>query len=284
MARTGLGRGLDALIGVARPAASAPPTQPGTLEVPIEEIRRNPQQPRRVFDATELDALAASIREHGILQPILVSRVDGGYQLIAGERRIQAARLAGLTRIPAVVREDLTHSSLELALTENLQRADLNGIEQAYAYRTLIETYSLTQEELARRLGRSQPTISNTLRLLNAPQELQDAVIEGRISEGHLRALLPLDVEQAQLAFRQVITSKLSVRQTEKLVRRLTRAPRRRRTREPEIERMQDDLRAALGTKVQVTTGKRGGRITIDFYSNEELERLYELLLQSAKR
>lgn len=283
MAKTGLGRGLDALIGVARPAAVPPPAQT-VLELPLDEIRSNPQQPRRVFDAAELDALAASIREHGVLQPILVSRTGGGYQLIAGERRLQAGRLAGLTRIAAVVREDLTHSSLELALAENLQRTDLNGIEQAYAYKALVENYSLTQDELARRIGRSQPTISNTLRLLHAPQELQDAVIDGKISEGHLRALLPLEGEQATLGLRQVISSKLSVRQTEELVRRLTRRSRRRRTSDPEVERMQGELRAALGTRVKVTQGKRGGRITIDFYSAEEFERLYELLLQAARR
>lgn len=285
MARTGLGRGLDALIGAARgPQPGAADARTPTLEIPLDAIQSNPHQPRRVFDRSELEALAASIREHGILQPVLVSREDGAYRLIAGERRVQAARLAGLLKIPAVVREDLTHSSLELALTENLQRADLNGIEQAYAYKTLIEHYGLSQDELGRRVGKSQPTISNTLRLLHAPQQLQDAVIDGRISEGHLRALLPLEREQAGIALGQVIDNKLSVRQTEELVRRLLRKPRRRRVADPELQRAQDELRRALGTKVQIVSGRRGGRITIDFYSAEEFERLYELLLQAARR
>lgn len=285
MARTGLGRGLDALIGAARgPQPGPADARTPTLEIPLDAIQSNPHQPRRVFDRSELEALAASIREHGILQPVLVSREDGAYRLIAGERRVQAARLAGLLKIPAVVREHLTHSSLELALTENLQRADLNGIEQAYAYKTLIEHYGLSQDELGRRVGKSQPTISNTLRLLHAPQQLQDAVIDGRISEGHLRALLPLEREQAQIALGQVIDNKLSVRQTEELVRRLLRKPRRRRVADPELQRAQDEIRRALGTKVQIVSGRRGGRITIDFYSAEEFERLYELLLQAARR
>lgn len=282
MAKTGLGRGLEALIG-ARPS-TLPAALPGVPEVPLDAIERNLDQPRKVFDHGELQALATSIREHGVLQPILVSRTDRGYRVIAGERRVQAARLAGLARIPAVVREDTSHSSLELALIENLQRADLNGIEQAFAYRTLIEHHGLSQEELGRRVGRSQPTISNTLRLLQAPQELQDALIDGRISEGHLRTLLPLEPEQAKIVLRQVIDNKLSVRQTEELVRRLARSPRRRRMTDPEVARAQDQLRAALGTKVQVTMGRRGGRISIDFYSAEEFERLYELLLQTAAK
>lgn len=289
MARTGLGRGLDALIG-ARPAPVpvAPPRADGQrpagegipIEIPLEQIERNPAQPRRIFDRTELEALAASIREHGVLQPIVVSRADGKYQLVAGERRVQASRIAGLARIPAVVSEDVRHSSLELALIENLQRADLNAIEEAHAYRELIEQHSLTQEEIALRVGRKQSTISNTLRLLAAPQELQDSVIDGRITEGHLRSLLPLEGEQAKLALRQVIQSRLNVRQTEALVRRLVAAPRRRKLDDPDVARAQDELRAALGTKVQITRGRRGGRITIDFYSAEEFERLYELLRQ----
>lgn len=286
MAKTGLGRGLEALIGGRASGAPAvsPIAIPGVYEIPLDSIERSPDQPRRVFDQSELHALAASIREHGVLQPVLLSRANGGYRLIAGERRVQAARLAGLKGIPAVVRNDPAHSTLELALIENLQRADLNGIEQAYAYRTLLEHHGLSQEELGRRVGRSQPTISNTLRLLQAPQELQDAVIDSRITEGHLRALLPLEPEQAKIILRQVIANKLSVRQTEELVRRLARKSRRRRMTDPDLERAQDELRAALGTKVQVTMGRRGGRISIDFYSAEEFERLYELLLHAARR
>jgi ParB family chromosome partitioning protein len=277
MAKTGLGRGLDALIGARQPTpvAASAETQ---VEIPLDRIDRNPAQPRRVFDRTELEALATSIREHGVLQPVVVTRVDGRYRLIAGERRVQAARLAGLDRVPAVVREDGRHSALELALIENLQRADLNAIEEAQAFRKLIEEHQLTQDEIALRVGRKQSTISNTLRLLSAPQELQDAVVDGHISEGHLRALLPLDAEQAKLVVRQVITDKLNVRQTEALARRLASGARRRRAHDPDVTRAEGELRAALGTKVTIRRGRRGGRITIDFYSAEEFERLYELL------
>ncbi len=281
MARSGLGRGLDALIGARQTPQLHAPADAPTVEIPIEAIDRNPSQPRRIFDRAELEALAASIREHGVLQPVVVSRVDGRYRLIAGERRVQAARLAGLARVPAVMREDTKHSSLELALTENLQRTDLNAIEEAQAYRQLIEEHGLTQDVIAQRVGRKQSTISNTLRLLSAPQELQDAVIDGRISEGHLRALLPLEGEQARLALRQVVQSHLNVRQTEALVRRLVAGPRRRRLDDPEVVRAEGELRAALGTRVQITRRRRGGRITIDFYSAEEFERLYESLLHT---
>lgn len=282
MAKTGLGRGLDVLIGVARPATPAPAIAPATPDIPLDSIERNSAQPRRIFPRDELEALAASLKEHGMLQPIVVSKTDNGYRLIAGERRVQAARLAGLHRIPAVVREDPRHSTLELALVENLQRADLNAIEQAQAYRVLLEQHGLSQDDIAHRLGRSKSAVSNTLRLLSAPEELQDAVIAGQITEGHLRALLPLSGEQAKLSLRQIISNKLNVRQTEALVRRLARTPRRKRLADPEVLRAQDELRAALGTKVSVATGRRGGRITIDFYSAEEFERLYELLLRSA--
>lgn len=280
MAKTGLGRGLDALIAAARPPAEAAgPAQ----QIPLERIEPNPEQPRRVFGRDELESLAASIKEHGVLQPVIVVARGQGYRLVAGERRVQAARLAGLAAIPAVVRDDAAHSALELALVENLQREDLNAIEQAQAYRVLQEQYALSQDEIARRVGKGKSTVSNTMRLLAAPQELQDAVIAGQISEGHLRALLPLEPDRARVALREVILNQMSVRQTEALVRRLARGGRRRRASDPEVARAQDELRASLGTKVRITSGRRGGRITIDFYSAEEFERLYELLLRAAE-
>lgn len=279
MAKTGLGRGLDALISAARtPAAEL---TSAAQEIPLERIERNPEQPRRVFSPEELQSLAASIKEHGVLQPVLLLAHGRGYRLIAGDRRVQAARLAGLDRVPAVVRDDATHSSLELALVENLQRTDLNAIEQAQAYRLLQEQYGLSQDDIAQRVGRGKSTISNTMRLLAAPQELQDAVIAGEITEGHLRALLPLEPERATVAVREVILNQMSVRQTEALVRRLVRGGRRRRASDPEMARAQDELRARLGTKVKITAGRRGGRISIDFYSAEEFDRLYELLLRA---
>jgi ParB family transcriptional regulator, chromosome partitioning protein len=280
MARTGLGRGLDALIPT---AATRAPAAPSTTDIPLAEIRPNPEQPRRSFGQEELESLAASIREHGVLQPIVVQRREGQYTLIAGERRVQAARLAGLLRVPAIVRSDPAHSSLELALVENLHRTDLNAIEQARAYRLLQEQYGFSQEAIAQRLGRSKPAISNTLRLLGAPSALQEALLAGQIAEGHLRALLSLDEQTAQAALGQVLANRLSVRQTEALARRLERPHRRHRTVDPDVARAQDELRRRLGTKVRVAMGRRGGRIIVDFYSAEEFERLYELLLGAGR-
>ncbi len=213
-----------------------------------------------------------------------MERAGRGFRLIAGERRLQAAKLAGLSQIPAVVRNDAQHSALELALVENLQRADLNAIEEAHAYRALMREHGFSQEKIAARLGRSPSTISNTLRLLGAAQELQDAVVSGQISEGHLRALLPLAPEQARLAVRQVILNRLSVRQTEALARRLVPSPGRKPANGADVDRARDELRAALGTKVEIVAGRRGGRIVIDYYSAEEFERLFELLRSLAGR
>lgn len=285
--RTGLGRGLDVLLGdrVSAAAPSAPP--PGIAEIPLEKVSPNPQQPRRSFPAEDLDQLAASIRRHGVLQPIVVSRSAGGYELVAGHRRVLAARLAGRTSIPAVIRDDVT-DRLELALVENVQRSDLNALEEGRAYRLLMETYGLTQQQLGERVGRSQSTVANTLRILDAPQILQDALVEGRITEGHLRALLPLRTSDTSVALAEVIAKALSVREAEALARRL--AGRRgkhdgriARGIDPEVKARTADLRAALGTKVEIHKGRKGGTIRIDFYSDDDFERLYELLTQGTK-
>ena len=199
MARTGLGRGLDVLLGQAPSTSATPAAAVSTTEIPLERIRPNPQQPRTNFDRDGIAELAASIGRHGVLQPIVVSRDGDGYELIAGQRRVLAARVAGKTTIPAVVRDDV-RDRLELALVENLQRADLNAIETARAYKVLMETYDLTQEQLAERVGKSRSQVANMLRTLTAPQPLQDAVIEGKISEGHLRALLSLPLSDALTA------------------------------------------------------------------------------------
>src|SRR5437899_12596854 len=224
MAR-GLGRGLDVLlvqttpsIGVAQPLA---PT-----EIPLEKVTPNRQQPRAAFDPEGLSELAASIRRHGVLQPIVVSRHGDGFELVAGHRRVLAARLAGRTTIPAVVRDDVG-DRLELALVENIQRTDLNAIEAARAYKHLMETYDLTQEQLAQRLGKSRSAGANTLRTLSAPQPLQDAVVDGRIGEGHLRALLPLPLSDALHALATVVSKSLSVREAEALARKMVHPTRR---------------------------------------------------------
>ena len=213
MARTGLGRGLDVLLG-GPPPAPAPVAMPsGALEIPLELVQPNRQQPRQHFDQAAIAELATSITAHGVLQPIVVSRVagTGGYELIAGHRRVLASRVAGKTTIPAVVREDVG-DRLELALVENLQRTDLNAIETARAYKLLMETYDLTQEQLAERVGKSRSAVANTLRALSAPQVLQDAVQDGKITEGHLRALLSLPLSDAVRALGYILAKGLSVR------------------------------------------------------------------------
>ena len=288
MARTGLGRGLDVLLG--QPHAPAPTATPqaGTTEVPLERIRPNPQQPRTRFDTEGIAELAASIRRYGVLQPIVVSREGDGYELVAGHRRVLAARLADRTTIPAVVREDV-RDRLELALVENLQRTDLNAIETARAYKLLMETYDLTQEQVAERVGKSRSQVANMLRTLTAPQALQDAVLEGKIREGHLRALLPLPLSDALNALATVIARQLSVRDAEALVRKMVHPPRRSRSRprlrggDPDLAQVTSELRAALGTKVEVLRGRKGGRIAIDYYSDEDFERLYELLVRAGR-
>lgn len=275
----GLGRGLGALI----PQRVA--TSTGSNEISLARIRPNPRQPRQHFHDGELEALAASIREHGVIQPILVTETVNGYQLIAGERRVRAARLAGLERIPAVIRQLADSQQLELALVENLQRADLDAIESAQAYQQLLDQFGFTQERLAQRLGRARSTIANTLRLLDLDSTVQAAIADGAISEGHGRALggIPTDHQRRLLA--TVVGQALSVRQTEELVRRL-REPRRpaegpvaAADRDPDRERVEEDLRRALGTKVSLARARRGGRIVIEYYSDEEFGRLYERLV-----
>jgi ParB family chromosome partitioning protein len=274
---SGLGRGLSSLI----PQRGQPS---GLTEIPIARIQPNPRQPRQRFDADELEALAASIREHGVLQPVLVTETLDGYQLVAGERRFRASQLAGLERIPAVIRQLADHAQLEVALVENLQRADLGPLEEAGAYRALIGEFELTHEEIARRVGRAKSTITNTLRLLDLEPRVQDALAEGRLSEGHARAIGGLPLEQQPRVATTVVDQGLSVRQTEELVRRLREpreaprnvaAPRL----DPDLERVEDELRRRLGTKVTLARSRKGGRIIIEFYSDEELGQLYDRLI-----
>jgi ParB family chromosome partitioning protein len=273
----GLGRGLASLIPQ-RPAGS------GHTEIPIARIRRNPYQPRQATDEAALQALAASIAEHGVLQPILVTATLDGYQLVAGERRLRAAEMAGLERIPAVVREIAEQAQLELALVENLQRADLNALEEAHAFRQLIDEFGLDQEAVAHRVGRARSSVANTLRLLDLAPAVQAALAAGEISAGHARAIAGLDDPAAQVVLAASVVSRgLSVRQTEELARRMKEpaaaAPPGRATIDPDLERLEGELRTALGTRVSVTATRKGGRITIDYYSGEDFDRLYERLM-----
>lgn len=280
--RRGLGRGLEALIPVAeRPAG-------GVVVVPVSAISPNPMQPRTSLDADELAELAASIREHGLIQPLIVTQLGPErYQLIAGERRLQAARMAGLAAVPTIVKEATPQQALELALVENIQRADLNALEEANAFHQLVEEFGLTQEQVADRVGKSRVTVTNTLRLLKLPPEVQRALADGTIHEGHARALLGLPTAQAQTAaLRVVVRRALSVRQTEEMVRRLNAdAPARKVPRgvSPETLALEEEFRRSLGTKVDLRRNRTGaGTLVIHFYSEEELQSLYDAIVGAA--
>jgi ParB family transcriptional regulator, chromosome partitioning protein len=275
----GLGRGLEALI----------PRGAGGTEVeqlPVDRIARNPHQPRERFDDEQLRELADSIRSHGVIQPIVVrSLPDGSYELIAGERRLRASRLAGLTTIPGIVRESAGGEQLQLALIENLQRTDLNPIEQAAAFRELTDRFGMTHEAVARQVGKSRVSISNALRLLDLAPETQHAILDGRISEGHGRALAAITIPELQRAVLAIVlTRQLSVRQTEELVRRKREQPAARsRTELPgDLADVEAQLRGLLATRVGIVRTRRGGRVVIDFYSDEELDRIYSIITRGA--
>ena len=276
--KRGLGRGLDALIPVSETSA-------GVSQLPVSAIGRNPRQPRTRLDPTELEELANSIREHGVIQPLVVaqSAYPGQYTLITGERRLEAARLAGLPTVPALIREATDQQLLELALVENIQRSDLGPLETAHAYKHLAEDFGLSHEEIAAKVGKKRVTVTNTLRLLKLPARLLDALASGQITEGHARALLALPNPQAQTAaFATVVNKGLNVRQTEELVRRLLGqqdARPAKPTRQAESDALATRLREALGTKVALKRGRKGGTIIIHFYSDEELNAIAEAIL-----
>jgi ParB family chromosome partitioning protein len=272
--RHGLGRGLGALLSRG-PESAGPVT-----DLPVDSITANPQQPRKVFEDKALQQLAESLRQSGVLQPIVVRRVNGGYQLIVGERRWRAAKLAGLSQIPAVVREATDAQSLELALVENLLREDLNPIEEAEAYQRLLAEFGWTQEELAQRVGRDRSTIANCLRLLKLPEVIQTDLRAGRLSMGHARALLSLTAPLDQLRLRaEILAHSWSVRATEEGVKRgRSKSSERPRRRSPEMVALEDTLRSALATRVRVVGTERAGRIEIAYSSREELDRVVELV------
>jgi ParB family transcriptional regulator, chromosome partitioning protein len=281
--KSGLGRGLGALIPGTDANAGA--DSGGVIQVSVDLVSPNPRQPRSNFDPSGLEELTASIREHGVLQPLIVTPVEaeGSYVLIAGERRLQAARLAGLSNVPVIIRQANDQQRLELAIIENIQRADLNALEEAEAYRQLAEDFDLSHEEIALRVGKSRVAVTNTLRLMRLPDAVKNALIEEKVSEGHARALLALATPEAQVAaLKTVLTQELNVRQTELLVRKLggekpsvrkVAAP------VPEIAALEERLRTSLGTKVIMRAGRKGGTVTIHYYSNEELEALMGKLL-----
>ena len=283
--RRALGRGLGALIPQGAPLA--PPVE---RRVPIAEIRPNPRQPRRVFDENRLAELAESIHHQGMLQPLVVRQVDQGYELIIGERRLRAAQRAGLDRVSVVIKEVSDAESLEMALVENIQREELTPVEEALAYRQLMEEFHLTQEEVAARVGKSRPVVTNLLRVLSLPDEITEAIDQGSLSVGHARALLALETPEHQIELaRRVMQQGLSVRETETLVARLPEAAspgdslRRQDGDRParldlHLGALEQELIRALGTKVRLHPRKKGGRIEIEYYSNEELEGLVRRL------
>ena len=278
--RPALGRGLDALFS----SGERPAREEGVRSVPIDRIIPNPRPPRTTMNREQLAELAASITAHGLIQPLVVTETVEGYVLIAGERRWRASQMAGLEQVPVIVKETTPQDMLELALIENIQRADLNSLEEAHAYRQLIDEFGLTQEEVAERVGKARTTVTNLLRLLTLPDTIQTAVAEGRISGAHARALLPLPTAEMQLAtMNQIVRLGLSVRQTEAMVSDLTAAerptPRPRKQLPPELADLQQRFEGALGTRVNIEKGAKGGRVVIYFYSDDDLNALYETIL-----
>ncbi len=284
--KSGLGRGLDALIPGSGFSTEGQPPRSGITQIPVERISRNPRQPRSNFQTEELAELAVSIQEHGIIQPLIVRQADtqGQFVLIAGERRLLAARQAGLSEVPAVIRDASEQELVELALVENVQRADLSPLETAEAYRQLADDFQLGHEEIAARVGKSRTAVTNTLRLLKLPEPLLQALAGGQISEGHARALLALSSPQAQVAaLAIVVRDDLNVRQTEALVRKYSgQRPHGKaiQTLSPEMSALEERLRNRLGTRVTlIPRGRRGGTLTIHYYSDEELNALVFNLL-----
>ena len=275
--RPALGRGLSALIPT--PAASS------TVDtVDIDLVVPNPHQPRHHFDEASLQELAESIAEHGLLQPLVVTRVPSDlgpatYQLIAGERRLQAARRAGITRVPVVLKEASDAQLLEMALVENIQREDLNPIEEAVAFKRLAEDFAMTQEQIARRVGRSRVAVANTVRLLSLEDDIRASLVSGQISEGHARALLAIDDRALRLdTWRKIVSSSLTVRQAEEIAKQLKSAHGTRRDGrslrriDPQTRAVEDELRTALGARVALVRARTGGRIIISFHNDDELD------------
>lgn len=276
----GLGKGLGALLGE---SALSEPSPDGAVRLPLQKVEPNPLQPRKTFEPEALDELAASIREHGVIQPLTVRKMPSGfYQIIAGERRWRAARLAGLDEVPVVIIEADDKKAMELALIENLQRADLNPIEEAQGYQQLMQEYGMTQEQAAARVGKSRPAVANAMRLLALPQPVLELVRSGKLSAGHARALLALKTQGEQHAVAQkVIALQLSVRQTEAMCKKMSKIS----TPAPQkplavdyLAECQKELSKRLGRGVKIVAGKRKGRVELEYYGEEDLQRLYEAL------
>lgn len=276
--KRGLGRGLGALI----PADSSQDSSAGGVRtVPVNIIVPNPHQPRGKMDREKLQDLATSIKVHGLIQPLIVAERPGGFTLIAGERRWRAAQLAGLTEVPVVVKETTPQEMLELAIIENIQRADLNALEEALAYRQLMDEFGLTQEEVAAQVGKGRSTVANLVRILTLPEPVQEAVLDGDISGAHARELTRLPTPEMQInAMRQVVKLHLSRRQTITLVDNLLveekPKPKSKPSLSPELKALQTQFEQSLGTRVNIEKGKKGGKVVIHYYSDDDLQAIYE--------
>lgn len=276
----GLGRGLDALIPTSKEDVEVEKVSIDAgeeSEIKISDIKPNPHQPRRHFDEGSLKELAASIKEHGILQPLVVSKEKDGYVLIAGERRLRAAKLAGFSKVSVILRTTREQQKLELALIENVQRADLNVLEEAGSYKKMIDEFNMTQDEVAKKVGKSRSSIANVLRLLTLPIEVKKGLREGKITEGHARTVLALPTVEQQVAlYNQIISGKLNVRQAESKVKRGGKST----SGEVDLELkdLEGKLEKTLGSKVKIQKKGKGGKIMIEYYSDEELERITKKL------
>lgn len=280
-----LGRGLEALIPqrIYNPVSTiAVPEESDTekiKEIDIDQIKVNPYQPRQHFDAGKIYELIESVREHGIIQPLIVTRQKDGYELIAGERRLKAAKACGFKTVPAVTRDASTQQKLEVSLVENLQRQDLNPIDEALAYQRLINEFHLTQEQVAKKIGKARASVGNTLRLLALPEEIQLALIEGRLSSGHAKVILSLTDPKEQLAcFKKIVQGKLTVRDAEKEVRRIAGREAKIKDQDFVVLEQEEKLREALGTKVRIEKRGKKGRIVIEYYSEEDFKELLNRL------
>lgn len=274
MKKSGLGKGLGALI----PENEQELTN-SVVELKITDIESNEKQPRKIFDDEALRNLADSISEHGVVQPIIVRKVENGYQIVAGERRWRASRLVGKKTIPAIIKDYSNIEVMEIALIENIQREDLNPIEEAAAYKSLLEEYNMTQEDIAKRISKSRPAIANSLRLLSLQEPIKNLVIEGKISAGHARALLAIEDEKKQLEIAQsIIEKQLNVRAIESIATKNKKEQKPKPKKDIEILELEERLKRQLGTKVTILHKDSKGKIEIEYYSNDDLERILELL------
>lgn len=278
--RPALGKGMGALL-----SAATPETNGRFFLCAIEELKPHSNQPRKFFCDTKMDELVASIREKGVIQPLVVRRVDDHYQIIAGERRWRAAQKAGLTELPVTIQDVSEDWALEIALIENIQREDLNVIEEAIAYKYLIDNFELSQEAVAKRVGKSRSAVANTLRLLNLPESIQESVLNGQLSMGHARCLLSLDDQEDMVEVaNQIEIKKLSVRAAEALVakiknfEKLEDEPKQQDFVDPQIQHLENILKKNLGTQVKIKAKKDGGKIEISYYNNDELQRILDYM------